>query len=166
MHVKIQCWSVEILTCLKFVYLFITLNCIFLLAAWYTKTISFTVCFLFVCLLVTPSTNFGSRYLVEELSEGDKIWQLDREDLAIHHHPDWWTLAQEVPLQRQNREGCKKICNAFIIRRSDEIWYDAGIDAQQVLRDFGKLWSTFGEHRFSTADISHFLSHRDENWQG
>jgi len=52
--------------------------------------ISFTVFFVF--LWVTPtteSTKFGSRYLVEGLSERDEIRQIDRGGLAIHHYPDW-----------------------------------------------------------------------------
>jgi len=40
-------------------------------------TRSMPSCFLCVC-LSTKSTNVGSSYLVEEFSEGDEIWQLDR----------------------------------------------------------------------------------------
>jgi len=56
-------------------------------------TISFTV-YYFVCLSVclcgesSKSTNFGSRYLVEGLSEGDEIWHLDGGSLAVPHHCD------------------------------------------------------------------------------
>jgi len=57
----------------------------------------------------TKSTNFGSRYLVEGLSEGDEIWQLDRGCLPVCHHWDWWTLAQKVPPGAPKSEGCKKI---------------------------------------------------------
>jgi len=41
------------------------------------ETVSFTVCF--VCVW-RPS------HVVNEM---DELWQLDRGDLAINHHPDW-----------------------------------------------------------------------------
>jgi len=78
----------------------------------------------FVCLFVavtqsTKSTNFDGWYLVQGVSERDEIWQL-----AIRHHPDWWTLAQGVPLRRQNSDGCKNF-NDFLVDQlegRDEIW--------------------------------------------
>jgi len=80
--------------------------------------ILFTV---FVCVLSampsTKSMNFGSRYLIDGLSEGDEIWHIDRTTaLAVHQCRDQWTVAQEVALGRQNTEGCKKIsCTTFLI---------------------------------------------------
>ena len=47
------------------------------------------------------------------VSEGDEIRQLDRAGLAVDHHPDWRTLAQEVPVERQNTEGHKNIVTLF-----------------------------------------------------
>jgi len=51
------------------------------------ETTSFTVC-LCVCLCVdhvaNKSTNFGSKYLVEEFSEEGKIWHLGTGDLPIY----------------------------------------------------------------------------------
>jgi len=40
---------------------------------------------------------FGCKYLVDSLSEEDKIWQIDRWGLAVHNQWDRWTLAQRVP---------------------------------------------------------------------
>jgi len=34
------------------------------------------------------SMNFGGKYLVLGLTDADEIWQLDREDLSVYHHPD------------------------------------------------------------------------------
>ena len=39
--------------------------------------------------LIRKGKNFGNRYLIQGWSELDEISQIDREGLAIHHHPDW-----------------------------------------------------------------------------
>jgi len=58
------------------------------------------------------------------LTEIDELWQqlsrrevvkriqnlvLDRRDLPVRHHPDWWTLAQRVPWDPQKVKGVKKL---------------------------------------------------------
>jgi len=35
------------------------------------------------------STNFGSRYFVDRLSEWDEIWQVDMGVLVVHQGQDW-----------------------------------------------------------------------------
>ena len=47
------------------------------------------------------------------LSEGDEIWHIGSPGLAVYQCRDWWTLAQEVPLGRQNTEGCKYFVALF-----------------------------------------------------
>ena len=53
-------------------------------------SVGLAVCFCVYVSLTpsTKSTNFGSRYLVDGLSERDIIWQLDRGGLAIYQHAD------------------------------------------------------------------------------
>jgi len=62
----------------------------FLVAAWYAGRLYRLLFFVYlsVCGQSPKSTYFG-RCLVERLSEGDEIWQLDRGDLPVPQHPDW-----------------------------------------------------------------------------
>jgi len=114
--------------------------------------------------LVTPSmtsTKFGSRYLVDRLSEGDEIWQFGSPGLAVHHCWGWWTT--------KYTEGCKIFVTIF----SYVVWLSAikfhtirGIGAQQVLRDFSELWCTFpGAKIFESGYLIHLLSEHEEIWQ-
>jgi len=42
-----------------------------------------------------------------------------------------------------------------------------GIGAQEVLRDFGEVWSTFpGAQIFDSRYLAHFLTEGDEIWSG
>jgi len=73
------------------------------------------------------STNFGSRSMSE--AEGDKIWHVLSLGLAVHQSQGRWTLAQGVLLGHQNTEGCKKICNAFLVHslsQGDKMWQRYG----------------------------------------
>jgi len=66
-------------------------------------------------------TNFGSRYLIEGVSERDEI---DREGLGTSS-PRLVNFGAWGPPGRQNTEGCKN-CNAFLVHRlteRDEIWH-------------------------------------------
>ena len=66
----------------------------FVVALWQTQhllpcgDISFTVFFLSVTLSM-KSTKFGSRYLVDRLSEEDEIWHIGSPGLAVHQCRDW-----------------------------------------------------------------------------
>jgi len=65
------------------------------------------------------STNFGSRCLVDRLTEGDEIWQIDREGLAV-------TVGPGTPWGAKILRGLKKFCNAFLVHRladHNEIWH-------------------------------------------
>ena len=63
----------------------------------------------------TLAANFGSRYLVDGLSERDEIWHIDTEGLAIYNHlPRMVNFYSRVPLGSQNGE----ICNVFLVHRA------------------------------------------------
>jgi len=72
---------------------------------------------------------FGSKYLIDRLSEGDEIWHIGSSGLAVYSIAgigEFW--ARRSPLGRQNTEGCKN-CNAFLQHRlayRDEIWHNEG----------------------------------------
>ena len=82
-------------------------------------------------------------YLVDTLSEGDEIWQIDRVGLAVHHCRNWWTLTPK------NTEGCKH-CNTFLVHRlaeCDEIWHNVGY---WCVGDFKEFWWTLVHFSGST----------------
>jgi len=126
--------------------------------------------FVSVCLSVTPSaksTNFGSRYRIEGFSEWDKICQLDRGRLAVHHHPDWWTLAQEVPVGHQNSEGVKIIVTLF----SYTIWQSSmkfGLVRDLTNGRVPWIWWTlayfYGNKKLDSGYLGYFLLERDQIW--
>ena len=98
-------------------------------------------------------------YKGHAINEIDELWQqisprwvfrtgrnlaVDRDGLAICHHPDWWTVVQGVALGRQNTEGCKKIVTLF----SYIVWPSAmkfgmvrGLANRYLFPEFRELWS-------------------------
>jgi len=58
--------------------------------------------------LSTKSSKFGSRYLVDKLSEGDEIGTLVVRAL-LYITAEIGDCGPGVPLERQNIEGCKKL---------------------------------------------------------
>jgi len=68
---------------------------------------------------------FGINYVVDALSEGDKIWQLYRQGLVMYYHPHWNSWVKGSHYGAKRVKGVK-ICNAFLMRRlvdGDEIWH-------------------------------------------
>ena len=73
------------------------------------------------------STNFGSRYLVDRLSEWDEIWQVDMGVLVVHQGQDWWTLAQgSLKILKGVKNFVTLFCTSFGLARRDEIWHIEG----------------------------------------
>ena len=72
------------------------------------------------------------QHLVDRLSEGDNIWQQLIEGPCYTSPPRLVNVGpREVPVERQNSEGCKKFCNAFLVHRlteRNEIWHGWGFD--------------------------------------
>jgi len=69
-----------------------------------------------------------------------------------------------VPVDCQNSEGCKKLCNTFLVHRlakRDEIWQWG----HWCVANLKLFWLTFpGAQIFDTEYFAHFLLERDENW--
>jgi len=83
--------------------------------------------------------SFGSRCLVDRLSQWDEIWQIDRGGLAVHQCRDWWTLILGDPWH-QNIEVYKIFCDTFLVHR---------------LAERGEIWHSEG--RWCVADLNGFL---------
>jgi len=64
-------------------------------------------------MLPTKSTMFGSRYLVDRLSEGDEVWHIVSPVLAVHRCRDCWSLAQGVPWVSKVLKGVEIFVTLF-----------------------------------------------------
>jgi len=83
---------------------------------WYSTSRHIVYCFCrsrVSVTLSTKSTKFGSRYLVDRLSEVDEIWQIVSSEIAVHQCRDWWTSAQEILHGAPKYWSIKR--NAFLV---------------------------------------------------
>ena len=96
----------------------------------------------FVGLSVTKATKFGSKYVIDWLSEGEDIWHIGSPGLAVHHCWNWWTLARGSPWSAKILKGVKISVTLF----SYIIWPSAmkfggaeGLANKPLFPEFGEL---------------------------
>ena len=96
----------------------------FIVAAWCAET--YRLLFLSVC---RSRFQQNRQSYAKKISHRQAVRRGRNLRLAVRQCRNLWTSAQEVPLGRQNTDGCKKISNAFLVHRFAEryeIWHNEG----------------------------------------